>query len=717
MIGGYAGKILWVDLTEQKFTTLNTLDYAEYIGGQGMALRLQWEFGNPEVKDGMDPRSLLMFMSGPLAGTPAPGASRGVVCFKETTRPPKNWWTSSGIGGWFTPEMKFAGYDGIVFQGASRKPVYLWVDDEKVELRDASKFWGMGTYMTIEQIRKELGGDPKIQMGVIGPAGENLCRASSIQFDVKHSASQHPGSVMGSKKLKAVAVRGTGGIHVANPTALLADHWKHLNLFMDDAGKRSGNRAEARDNLTYKAGFGCFGCTSSCQAFLEPTEGPRGGSICGFRYSYLYTRQLYSGFSKLEKTPFGDTHLQPPPKKAPKKGIGGRYADDNVEPISYQFPKLFDEYGLSGYDGFATKGNPGLLNYLCYDKAMGDNFRNLVTAEMGGAPGSIAFAHNAPRAAAFREGKIGPLLGDGAQYMASKVKEHPEDYGLTKAQGQLAWESYERQYLRPMVTDHHFYRPRSTDESWLIINQVPLNQMAQGIGSRDMGVVFRGHNLYDDICNNTRAHSLAAYGTDAACARYLDAKGKPLLKNQKGFAKKETYYDFDGNESKPVKGNYTVGVPLALKLHHAFYFQKNSLLLCRSLFTLIAKGGTAAKANDPRNDDVQMGARLYSAVTGINTSYEKLLEASWRCIALERAIHMRDDNRTRADDYFTSFTHDRPDANGIKLDREEYRKGLDMYSELMGFDKATGNPTQATLKKYGMQDVADKLQAMGKLPA
>lgn len=213
-INAYAGKILRVNLSNGKITAEPTMKYAKrFLGGRGIN---QWILYN-EVKPGIwpfDPANRLIFGTGVLVGTPAPGACRYTVDSKNVYTGGVG---SSNSGGHFGPELKFAGYDHVVIQGRSRKPCYLWIDDGKVEVKNAEHLWGKTTWETDDLIREELG-DDDIQLADIGPAGENLVRAACIINNGGRAAGKCGlGAVMGSKNLKAVAVRGSGGISVADP--------------------------------------------------------------------------------------------------------------------------------------------------------------------------------------------------------------------------------------------------------------------------------------------------------------------------------------------------------------------------------------------------------------------------------------------------------------------------------------------------------------------
>jgi len=216
---GWTGKILRVDLSKGKITYIETRRYVpKFIGGLGVAAAIAWEEIGPKVGP-FDPENLLMIMTGPLTGTLASGAGRiEVMGVAPQLYPPR--FSRSGMGGHWGPELKYAGFDGIIIQGKAEKPVYLWINDGKVEILDASDIWGTGTYYTTRFLRKVHGRDARVIS--IGQAGENLSRIAILQTETENAAGQGGfGGVMGSKKLKAIAVRGTGGIKIARPSEFL----------------------------------------------------------------------------------------------------------------------------------------------------------------------------------------------------------------------------------------------------------------------------------------------------------------------------------------------------------------------------------------------------------------------------------------------------------------------------------------------------------------
>lgn len=215
--GGYMGKILRVDLTKGTVAdeALPSEDVLrKYVGGTGLALKYLYDEVPPSVQP-LDPESRLIFMSGPLTGTMWPSSSRYSLVNINADYP-KSAGNSQG-GGFWAAKLKWAGYDGLIVQGKSSKPVYLLVQNGKAELRDASHLWGKKTRETEDLLRQELA-DPQCSVACIGPAGERCLRASIILNDSNHVAAKSgSGQIMGSKLLKALVVSGRmGGVPLAD---------------------------------------------------------------------------------------------------------------------------------------------------------------------------------------------------------------------------------------------------------------------------------------------------------------------------------------------------------------------------------------------------------------------------------------------------------------------------------------------------------------------
>ena len=214
MIGGYAGRIGFVDLStgEIKEEALDERAARQFIGGYGIGVRLLFERQRAEI-DPLGPGNILGFTTGPLTGTPTPTGGRYTVVFKS---PLTGGWGDSNSGGYFGSELKAAGWDAIFVSGISSSPKYLLVSNMGLELKEASHLWGRDTNETEEILRKELN-LPKLRVACIGPASERLSLISGIVNDKGRIAARGGGgAVMGSKRLKAVAVHGETKVAVAN---------------------------------------------------------------------------------------------------------------------------------------------------------------------------------------------------------------------------------------------------------------------------------------------------------------------------------------------------------------------------------------------------------------------------------------------------------------------------------------------------------------------
>ena len=198
---GYAGKILKVDLSSPRISSVATSDYAaRFIGGRGIAAKIYWDEVSPDTK-ALDPENRLILMTGPMAGYPGTAGSMCQVSGKTPAAAPEQFFYSN-LGGSWGARLKFAGYDGVVVHGASEKPVYLLVHDGTAELKDASGMRNKDVDEVTDQLKRELGNSTNVL--TIGQAGENLVPFSVIRAEGGASA-WGGGAVMGSKHLKAIS--------------------------------------------------------------------------------------------------------------------------------------------------------------------------------------------------------------------------------------------------------------------------------------------------------------------------------------------------------------------------------------------------------------------------------------------------------------------------------------------------------------------------------
>lgn len=294
---GWAGKVLQVDLTNKKVSKVPTADYRpeEFIGGVGLSTKIFWELGCPEV-DAFDPRNPIIISAGPLAGIYGP-FGKGVVCAISPQCYPDELFTYSVFGGMFPTEMKQAGYDAIVILGKSEDPVYLSICDEDVVVKSAGDVWGVEVFEAQQAL---LANETGASILVIGPAGENLSRIAVILSETNFAAGQGGfGAVMGSKNLKAVAVRGTGVVKVAKPLEVV----QLAGLIMEENEKVKERAEIFRIPYTapretqeifaakyYVKQSGCYGCPRQCQSInYIPGIGLSGSKCANWGWAPIFS--------------------------------------------------------------------------------------------------------------------------------------------------------------------------------------------------------------------------------------------------------------------------------------------------------------------------------------------------------------------------------------------------------------------------------------------
>ena len=218
MVGynGMKGKLLRVNLTteESKVEVIDSKLWETFIGGRGLGAYYLTKEVPPNVGP-LSPENKLIFMNGPLAGTLIPGNNKICVTFKS---PLTNTYSNSLCGGHWGPELKFAGYDGLIIEGKAKNPVYISIKNDKIEFKSAEKLWGKLIPESESLLRKELGDDKTIQIALIGSAGEKLVNYACITAGLYREFGRGgAGAAMGSKNLKGIAITGSTDVNVANP--------------------------------------------------------------------------------------------------------------------------------------------------------------------------------------------------------------------------------------------------------------------------------------------------------------------------------------------------------------------------------------------------------------------------------------------------------------------------------------------------------------------
>jgi aldehyde:ferredoxin oxidoreductase len=215
-MSGFHNRILQLDLDSAKRNMIRPAgeDWAAYIGGSALAAKLFADMDGPSA-DPLSPENPLIVMTGPMVGTNFPGSSRLVMCARS---PLTRIWGESASGGFFGAELKKAGFDGIVIRGKAAKPCYILVEDADVSIVAAEDLWGRDTYETVDILKEKHAGRRAVRVIAIGPAGENMVKYASVSNDKAHYFGRTGmGAVMGSKNLKALVVRGTGKVPIADP--------------------------------------------------------------------------------------------------------------------------------------------------------------------------------------------------------------------------------------------------------------------------------------------------------------------------------------------------------------------------------------------------------------------------------------------------------------------------------------------------------------------
>ncbi len=322
-MNGWQGKVLDVDLTSEKIQwhPLDPETARKFLGGRGLNSYTLLKDVKPGI-DPLGPENVLCIAPGVLSGTPLPLSSRVEV---STFSPYSGILGDGSAGGMFPTFLKLAGVDQLVVRGASSSPVYLWIEDGRAELRDASSLWGKNTWETVDALKKEHGRD--VRVACIGQAGENLVRFASTIVDKHSSAARGSGAVWGAKRLKAIAVRGT-----IKPTLARADEFReladadrkffltddfqhntvrkygtHIGVLTWEPGFRHYQRYLEKEDIPeelmpdswkrFESGrYACFGCPVACKNRYVIPDGPyRGEENAGLEYESIHCLGLNCG--------------------------------------------------------------------------------------------------------------------------------------------------------------------------------------------------------------------------------------------------------------------------------------------------------------------------------------------------------------------------------------------------------------------------------------
>ncbi len=440
---GLNGKILEVNLTEGsiKAVALPIKDVQLFLGGRGLGMKLLHDYLPHPGVDPMGPDNVLLFMPGLFCGYPIPSSSRMTMVCKSPMTSPKNKTLKHGstisysnVGGFIGAEIKYAGYDGIVVLGKSEKPVYLFVDGQNVELRDASKFWGMGAHAFDDAIIEEVG-DRQFESAYIGPGAEKGVLYGSVMSTSARAAGRGgTGAVMGAKMLKAIVVKG-------NKTPEVHDHIAYLQL-LEKARLSFGADSESKTNWRYGGTANALQMSSDrgSMAVKNFSEGTFAG---------IEQINAHAAREKIWKRDFACFSCHLACKKSGfAKGAYGGVVHEGIEYETgtmlganlmiddlnglHRLIEVTDDYGID----IITAGN--VIGFLmeCYDKQLIDkDFLDGIELQWGSVDAAMALVHKIGKA----EG-IGIAAGKGVKHLAGIIGKGSNDFAIhVKGHELAAW--------------------------------------------------------------------------------------------------------------------------------------------------------------------------------------------------------------------------------------------------------------------------------------
>jgi len=627
-IFGWCGKILDVDLTHSKITHRNTMDYTDlFLGGRGIATRIYWEEVQPEVS-AFDPENRLIFMTGPLGATGAQGASRFEVVGKSPMLLPEGF-CYGNLGGFFGPYLKRAGYDGIVVSGKAEKAVYLWIQDEKVEILDAGALWGKGVY-EVSGMLKTLHGQ-NTRLVTMGVAGENLCRSSNLMTDNEGSATGGFGAVMGSKNLKAIAVLGTGNPQVAKPEEL-----KSLSQKIIALNKRSPMPAPfPPDQVTRSGKASCYQCGIDCT--MRNTFRTASGREMVRKCQAMF---VYAPWSM--RTP-------------------GEPAETAL-----------DATGICNDLSICTMEMANIIAWLAACHKSGVLTSQQIGVDMT-TLGTRAFFENLARMIAHRQG-FGDILAEGLLRAGEKLGTEAKDHFSNEVSGVGAGASYSaREYMMNGLL--YAFEPRQPIAM--------LHEISRLIGQ---WVNHQGNPAASPVSSDV-----------------FRAAAKTFWAHEKAW-------DLNTPEGKAMAATRIIDRTIV----------KDSLGLCDSSWPLMVSGNTPDHSGDST-----LESQLFSAVTGIETGEDELLQYGERIFNLERAILLREGRKAKADDVPAEFNFTDPvqtvfmnpkvivpgpgnevlSRKGMVLDRKDFEAMRAEFYSLRGWDPETGIQKPEILERLNLGDI------------
>jgi len=668
----WANRILRIDLSDMRISVQETAPYVpEFLGARGIAARICWE-QYAEAVEPFDPANPLMIFPGALTGSRSPYSGRTTVCAFSPQAYPRPWFTRSNVGGHFGGALKRAGYDGIVVTGASETPVRVHIHDDEVSVLPAGDLWGLGTMDSLQAIESIEG--KGVRSMVIGPAGERLSRIATIHAASSSACGQGGfGAVMGSKKLKAVSVVGSGRVSLARPETITSIT-KTLVRMMAEDGKTGpmnfyGDIADLNRQLAAE-GNGrarCHACTESCVTPCAAYFLDMPGVVHDRKWSgdWVCVGTRFQGFDVDDKSHFRSI-----------------YDWQLARRPAFEMNALSNHYGLSQMDLIT-----GIAPWLIACQKAG------LISEVNGLPmdwSSPQFWAEFMHAIAYREG-LGDVLAEGG-WAAARTLHLGEDLAHDRYPG---W-GHNSHCDGREGADITFPYWLVSALQWMADTRDPFNS---------------GHGYLWSAAAARRAAGLDSAAERDAALKQLRAIGQHV------YHSPDAVDPGSGYKGKAYPGYYqtlrsVIKDCVPVDAHFPLIYRENAPDRYWRLHGIEGIG----VQNGSEIEGPAIEYHLFAAGAGVAWSEEEFNRAAERVCTMERALQVRYWGRDREVDemvlpYFEQTElHQSPFLEKRHgLDREQFKPVVDEFYTLHGWDVENGWPTRERLRELGMEDVYEQM--------
>jgi len=691
MKGGYTGKILRVNLSNKSTSTISTEKYEEYGGGHGMGSAIFFDLVGEQLPfEAFDPRNLIIMMAHPFAGTFMPGSGRCEVQGLAPMLYPVEWFGHSNFGGRFTAQLKFAGWDGIVVEGAADKPVWINIANDKVMIESADGIWGMDTWDTQQEISRRVNPDLKFgewaevgdsftsQVPAVvccGLSGENKSRMGALLHGPGSQAALGGfGGVFGSKNLKAISVIGTGSAPIADPQAFMdARMWFKKFQFNVDNPRR-------KDMM---GGF-----------YFWINGSPGGASV---------TNNPYFGSDGLPLVPSRASACASCPRGCRQRlasadsnesvcaGAASVWLDNATRKMTRQGNDIMQKYGLSHWQYMAVAGYVKDL----YRRGLVGKGKQIECDLPLEQSGTLGFTDMFMRQISTGEG-IGKDLKEGLARAAKNWGTYDEDYHNGKLQ--LAYWGTSMHY-DPRVEAEWGYGSLMGERDLMLhaMANYPLHWMPEAFHMED-----KEPYLSAEQAVQITADAMVPYEGDAFMLDYSDGP-------------------------TGIYSEHKVKQVAWVKHYEKFWLGSNGF--CGWMWPMCFTNNSA----DYRGPTPQAEPRFFNAVTGKNLTFADGMELGHKIFTLDRAIWTIQ-GRHRNMEVFPEYIYTQGSGGsrlpmyddktkkwaydtgaGRKLDRTKFEEWKTKFYAFEGFNTDNGWPTKKTLEGMGLKKVADVMKSKDRL--